>query len=452
MNELLRTLWYYWRTKHGRKFRTRDQLHAWQNYRIQKFLRQVLPRSPFYQSYYSGYKLEDWQQFPLINKSIMMTNFDRLNTVGITQPEAMAIAIKAEENRDFRSTIRGYTVGLSSGTSGSRGLFLVSPEEQQAWAGIILAKALPGSILNRQKIAFFLRANSNLYETVRQKRIQFQYFDLFQVLDEHIARLNHYQPTILVAPASMLRLLAEAQLRNQLAILPQRIISVAEVLDPLDEQVIRRVFNQPVHQLYQCTEGFLATTCEHGTLHLNEDILVIQKDYIDYDSGRFMPIITDFNRTTQPIIRYQLDDILTERKMPCSCGSVLTAIDQIEGRCDDIFYLPSCDRSHLVPVFPDLIRRTIICTSEAIQEYAVVQTEKSIRIYLKAPENQWLSITSRLESRFNQLLNQVGCQVPPIYFNRYEVRVSHDKKLRRVRREFDVDFLKENILKTSTKD
>ena len=174
MNDLLRILWYYWRTRHGRKFQSSDELHTWQDQQVNRFLCQILPKSPFYQTHYRGLNLQDWRQFPLLNKSIMMANFDSLNTVGISQVEAMAVARTAEESRNFRSTLRGYTVGLSSGTSGNRGLFLVSPAEQQAWAGTILAKALPQSILSRQRIAFFLRANSNLYETVQRQRIPFE--------------------------------------------------------------------------------------------------------------------------------------------------------------------------------------------------------------------------------------------------------------------------------------
>ncbi|NJN73820.1 MAG: adenylate cyclase [Limnothrix sp. RL_2_0] len=438
MNETLRILWSYWRTKYGRNFHNREQLEAWQEHRVKKFLSQVIPKSPFYQAHYSGLNLEDWQQFPVINKSIMMTNFDGLNTVGITLKDAMAIARQAETSRDFRATLGGYTVGLSSGTSGNRGLFLVSRAEQETWAGTILAKALPQSIFSRQRIAFFLRANSNLYETVQRKHIQFEYFDLFQPITQHIARLNKYQPNILVAPASMLRFLAEAKSLGKLSISPSRIVSVAEVLDPLDEQVISQAFNQKIHQLYQCTEGFLASTCSHGTLHLNEDNLVIQKEYINRDSGRFMPIITDFNRSTQPIIRYRLDDILTEQKMPCPCGSVLTAIAQIEGRCDDIFYLPKLNQSELIPIFPDLIRRGIILSSDAIEEYAAVQTPEAIAIYLKVPECQWLTITKILEKTLTKLLLQAGCQVPPLQFNRYQTWTHYDKKLRRVRREFPV--------------
>ncbi len=486
MNKILSILWSYVKTKYLRRFSHRQALEAWQNKQVTAYLKAVLPNSPFYRSHYKDHDLTQWQQLPTINKSVMMANFDRLNTVGITQSAAMTVARQAETSRDFSPTLQGYTVGLSSGTSGNRGLFLISQAEQQSWAGTILAKALPQSILTPQRIAFFLRANSNLYETVQRSRIQFEYFDLFQPLESHITRLNQYQPTILVAPASMLRLLANNLLANNLLtahlpapsldIAPIKLISVAEVLDPLDEQFIQAAFNQPVHQLYQCTEGFLAATCEQGTLHLNEDILVIQKDYLDSDSylnsypnshsdsysdshsdsRRFSPIITDFNRTTQPIIRYRLDDILTERSAPCPCGSILTAIEQIEGRCDDIFYLPSLshnrsestDQLALIPVFPDFIRRTIILASDSIEEYAAIQTANGIEIYLKLTEpspqksyeqksyeQQWKTLTTQLTEQLTILFNQLGCKSPPIAFLPYQPQTQQGQKLRRIRRD-----------------
>ena len=451
MNKILSILWSYAKTKYLRQFHHRPALETWQNKQVTAHLKAILPNSPFYRSYYKGYDLTEWQQLPTINKAVMMANFDQLNTVGITQSAAMTVARQAETSRDFSPTLQGYTVGLSSGTSGNRGLFLISQTEQQAWAGTILAKALPQSILTPQRIAFFLRANSNLYETVQRSRIQFKYFDLFQPLESHITRLNQYQPTILVAPASTLRLLANnlltAPATTPLNIAPIKIISVAEVLDPLDEQFIQAAFHQPVHQLYQCTEGFLAATCEQGTLHLNEDILVIQKDYLDSDSRRFSPIITDFNRTTQPIIRYRLDDILTERSTPCPCGSILTAIEQIEGRCDDIFYLQSLSNNDsastdgFIPIFPDFIRRTIIFASDTIEEYAAVQTANGIEIYLKlteplpqqSHEQQWEALTEQLTRQLITLFNQLGCKSPPISFLPYQPHTQHSQKLRRIR-------------------
>ena len=148
-----------------------------------------------------------------------------------------------------------------------------------------------------------------------------------------------------------------------------------------------------------------------------------------------MPIITDFNRTSQPIIRYRLDDILTEQKTPCPCGSKLTAIAQIEGRCDDIFYLPDRTHSRLIPIFPDALRRTIILASEAVQEYAVVQTPEQIKVYLQVPESEWKTTVTSVESRLKERLEALGCQVPSLEFSRYYPNTQYDKKLRRIRRE-----------------
>jgi len=94
-------------------------------------------------------------------------------------------------------------------------------------------------------------------------------------------------------------------LADNLSINPKKIVSVAEVLEEEDEALISKRFSQKVHQIYQCTEGFLAHTCVEGNLHLNEDRVYIEKEFLDEESGRFSPIITDFFRSSQPVIRYR---------------------------------------------------------------------------------------------------------------------------------------------------
>ena len=117
------------------------------------------------------------------------------------------------------------------------------------------------------------------------------------------------------------------------------------------------MFGGAVHQVYQATEGLIACTCPNGKLHLNEDWMLIQKKYMDKNSNRFVPVLSDFNRQTQPIIRYELNDILIEDKNPCSCGNPATVIARIEGRCDDMLYAPG---NPLRPVFPDFIVRAVL--------------------------------------------------------------------------------------------
>ena len=94
----------------------------------------------------------------------------------------------------------------------------------------------------------------------------------------------------------------------------------------------------------------------HGTVHLNEDLLVIEREVIDAASGRFVPIVTDLWRTSQAVIRYRMGDVLVPRRGPCPCGSVLAGVERIEGREDDVLTLPEARGESLLPVFADAVR------------------------------------------------------------------------------------------------
>lgn len=436
MFQIATILWQYLQTKYRQPFRTREELESWQNKKVETFLSKILPLSPFYREYYNDYSIQDWRDFPTIDKHTMMEHFDQLNTAGIRKEHAFALALQAEESRDFKPTIHNITIGLSSGTSGNRGLFLVSNRERYCWAGVMLAKLLPRSLFQPHRTALFLRANSNLYMSVQHGRIQFRFFDLIKPIESHLKPLIEYQPTILVAPPSLLRFLAEEKKFGKLSIQPEKIISVAEVLEPLDRKVIEDAFDQTIHQIYQCTEGFLAATCEHGTLHINEDILVIQKEYIDKNAGKFSPIITDFNRTTQPILRYRLNDILVAKKDPCPCGSPLMAIQSIEGRCDDIFALPAINQRKYIKVFPDFIRNAIISAHPAIQEYFVIQhSTNQLEISLRSPDGMADETSRAVVQSIRKLCQKMQCRVPDVLFTPYHHK-PNSKKLRRIQRTF----------------
>src|SRR6266568_8689714 len=151
-----------WRWQHLRG----PALERYQEQRAQRIVEFARQRSPFYRAYWSGYNPKAWRVLPIVEKGLMMTNFDTFNTRSITREQAMDIALRAERERDFRPWLAGLTVGLSSGTSGHRGLFLVSSREQAAWAGTILARTLHTLPHGTLRVAFFLRSNSNLYEQV----------------------------------------------------------------------------------------------------------------------------------------------------------------------------------------------------------------------------------------------------------------------------------------------
>ncbi|WP_028596717.1 F390 synthetase-related protein [Paenibacillus assamensis] len=431
-----RILQHYLKTKYGSRFYDREQLEQFHKQQIKKQLLFTMEKSPFYRQLYAPFlkEIEQGQlaALPIIDKEVMMEHFDTLNTVHISKEEAFRVAFEAEKTRNFSPTIRNITVGLSSGTSGNRGVFLVSEEEQTLWAGSIIGKVLPSSILHKHTIAFFLRANSNLYEATKNKRISFHFFDLLDSFQQHITRLNEVNPSILIAPPSMLRKIASWQQEGLISLCPQKIISVAEVLEDMDRAFIRAAFQQTVHQVYQCTEGFLATTCVQGTLHINEDLVHIEKEYLDQENGVFVPIITDFMRKTQPIIRYRLNDILIEKKTACTCGSPFLALERIDGRCDDIFIGRSELDNREVSIFPDYIRRAIMFASNEIQQFKVIQHSiDNVEIKLEAPPEHLALCQSNVIQELNTLWSAKKCVIPHVFFSHYDIQL-HDKKLKRI--------------------
>ena len=380
MNFKLKILWYLIVIRLT-KWLYRKKLSDIQKRRFRSLLRS-LKKSPYYGSVINPDPgLTD---FPLMDKMTFMQHFDTINTCGLTLDECMQVAQEAEQSRDFSPMINGISVGLSTGTSGNRGVFLVSEKERAVWVAMVLDRVI-GFSLRKRKVAFFLRANNNLYQSTQSGLLEFCFFDIFKKMDENMAPLHAFQPAILVAQPSVLCMIAEEQIKGKLSISPQKIISVAEVLSVEDKNFLEEVFQQTIHQVYQCTEGFLASSCKYGTMHFNEDFLIIEKKYIDSEKTRFHPVITDLLRRSQPIVRYELNDIITE-KQNCACGSSMLAIESIDGRSDDILVFKSRQKNE-VRLFPDILRNTIVLSDENISDYCLIQSAPDqLKLYIKSTD------------------------------------------------------------------
>lgn len=398
--------------------KTRAQLERRQQRLLRRALRHARKTFPFYRDVPAG----GLEVFPLLDKAAWLASFRELNAYGLDLEECRKIAAEAERSRDFSRLEGDLAVGLSTGTSGRPGVFLVSPQERARWAGVMLAKALPGRLRDGARVALFLRSGSPLYSTLSTGRIRFRYFDLRRPLAELMAEAEAFDPTVLAAPPQVLRLLDATRLS------PRRIYSLAEVLDPHDEASIAAAFSQPVHQIYQASEGFLGITCGQGRVHLNEDLLVIEKEYVA--TGRFVPVITDLHRRTQAIIRFRLGDVLVESREPCPCGSPFLAIDRIEGRFDDVLALPRNGR--LAPLFADYVTRAVLGASPAISDFRCVQ---------EAPGSLILSLEGNAFAAAADALVRTcvehGLTPPEIRPGRVE---DPSVKLRRVRRTFPAEF------------
>lgn len=345
---------------------------------IKKQWQKALEASTFYHPL-----LSSDSELPIVNKTLFMERFDDINTVNIKKEDAFRVALKSETSRDFSPTIGEISIGLSSGTSGNKGIFLTSKREKEIWVGAVLDRVI-GFSLRKRNIAFFLRANNNLYEAVNSSLLNFQFFDIKTPIAEHFDTLVQLKPDILVAQPSVLMVIA--RLYQSANTTPQigKIISVAEVLEDDQKQFFEQVFQCNIEQVYQCTEGFLAHTCKKGNLHFNEDWLEIEKKYIDKEKTRFHPIITDYLRTTQPVVRYELNDIIQEGDA-CTCGLKSTVIRKIEGRADDVFTFKRNGTEKVI--YPDFIRRAVINANDVVVNYRVEkQSDDKIGLFIDTVE------------------------------------------------------------------
>lgn len=415
---------YYWlQILTRRSFRTRKSLEAYQHKKIKRFAKSVLIHSPYYKKF-SYFNFSKWNEIPIISKTEFMANFNAINTCNITIEEAMPFAIAAETNRSFNSEINGITVGLSTGTSGKRGLFLVSENERAQWVSIVMSRVIQPKLFQKQKIAFFLRANSNLYTSVSSGLFEFKYFDIFKPINQLLEELNAFAPNIVAAQPSVLSDIANAQQNGNISITPHQLLSFAEVLHSSDKEFIEMQLKAPITEVYQCTEGFLGASCKNGTLHLNEDFIYFEKEWID--ENKFYPIITDFSRSSQPIVRYKLNDILQVKQTPCTCGSPLLALEKIIGRDDDVLIFNN------QKIYPDLLVRRIAIICNEFQNYNISQiAQNQLEVQIECDPSDFETLVINFSQAIMGLLNELGITNVAIDYKCKAVRKAGNK-LRKV--------------------
>ncbi|MEZ2332866.1 F390 synthetase-related protein [Mesorhizobium sp. RCC_202] len=335
--------------------KSRADFERWQATALRRFLDRDLPRAPFYGE--APTRLSD---LPVTDKALVMARFADFNVHGLTAAKAWAAL-------DGGGRIGGMTVGASTGTSGNRGLFVISEAEKYRWLGTILAKAAPDLLWRGMRVAIILPQNTALYDSARKSRlVKLAFFDLTRGPESWCGALEAFDPTVIIAPPKILRHVAAERFRLQ----PKRVFSAAETLDPVDRPVIENFFRLPLDQIYMATEGLFAVTCRRGGLHLAEDSVFFE--FEPAGEGLVTPLVTAFRRQTQIMARYRMNDLLRLSQQPCKCGSALRCVDEIVGRMDDVFRLASANG----PIFvtPDVLRNAVLKADRRIDDFRLVQT------------------------------------------------------------------------------
>jgi putative adenylate-forming enzyme len=396
-----------------------DKIKKYQESRIRNRVRFVLSGSDFYREHYAGIDTSDIWNLPVTNKKMMMENLSRFNTLGLDKNELLEFCLNTEKTRDFTKRLKGATVGMSSGTSGNKGVEIITKSEENLLRALFFARF---DFPEKEKInlAFILRVTSPAL-SLKKFGHKLTYIDQLDSLDNILKKLNNLQPNIISAPPSMLKILAKEKETGRLRVNPIKLVSYAEVLYPDVKDYLKKIFQCEIREIYKCSEGAIGITCRYGNLHINEDIVAVQ--LINNDGSTTAPgnpchklIITDLHKGSLPIIRYELNDILTLSINKCKCGSSFRVIEKIHGRSDDLCWgIRKTDNSRQF-IYQDYISRTIISVSDDIEEFQAIQKDYNhmiLRIKLR-PMVESTDIQEKLIQSIRKVFSDYNCNEPRV--------------------------------------
>lgn len=409
---------------------TREELVKFQHQQLSSLVRHAIRHSPFYQELYRNIKTDQkivLNDLPIINKATMMEKFDHF----VTDPRLKLRELQAHIGQLTRDEyyLGEYRVLTTSGSSGVKGIFVFNRKE---WSTVLAANFRGGLTagisarpLKRLRVAW-IGANSPMHISYRMafssemSRLKMQRLFATSSIGDLTDALNTFQPEMLVSYPSIASLLAIEQLEGHLNIHPQVVETGAEVRTNEMELKIREAWGVTPFNIYLTTEGGAVNVdCSfHRGIHIFEDLSIVevvdeQNQPVPDGLPGYKVLITNLFNFTQPLIRYEIFDMLTMSPEPCPCGRPFRLITMVEGRSDDIVYLQT-PQGRDVPVHPIHFENVMGMLHE-IKEYCVVHKADGINISIVLREGaSYEEVAGKLRANLRESLESLGTKCPEI--------------------------------------
>jgi phenylacetate-CoA ligase len=404
-----------------------ERREAHQRERLTELVRYAAARSPYWRDATAGYDpAVGVSSLPELDKATMMERFDEV----VTDPR-----LRRDELLDHVERLRGdelhlgrYRAMTTSGSSGRKGLFVY---DRAGWTAItaqlLYLSALAG---NRPRIPRLRIAALGGGSPAHMSRRSAQTLDvgMHRVLSlpvtlplaQLVEALNRFRPDFVNAYPSIGVLLAEEQLAGRLRLQLRAMSTSSELRTPEATARIEEAFGVTPFDVYATTEGLWATECErHDGLHLIEDDVIAEN--VDED-GRPVPdgtpgsrlLVTNLANRVQPIIGLAVSDAVTLTSAPCACGRTLRRIERVEGRTDDVIWLPGAD-GRAVAVHP--LQFAVVARDRDVIEFQVVQQGARLVVLVVGRGE---ALEERIRDRLSERLASLGVHDATIDVRRRE--------------------------------
>jgi phenylacetate-coenzyme A ligase PaaK-like adenylate-forming protein len=237
-------------------------------------------------------------------------------------------------------------------------------------------------------------------------------------IEDLVQRLNSIQPHVLRGFPSMLGLLVTEQLQGRLHINPSIIAGGGEPLtSELRKQLQAAWPKSSVFDIYGTQEGLRAMECNPGQgMHIFEDlgiVEVVDENNCPVPDGTLghKILFTSLFGFTQPVIRYEITDMMVLAPEPCPCGQPFRRILAINGRNDDVLYLQG-RRGRQVAVHP-VHFWNVLESFANIRQYQVVHESYGICLRLMFEEGNG-HVAFSVQEQLARKLHTLGVDRPSI--------------------------------------
>lgn len=411
-----------------------ERLRAHQRQRLLAIVRYAATHSPYYRERFAGIELSDdldLRALPRLDKATMLDHFDDLVTdrrLTLAGVEQHLTELEGSNPRTEPMLFDEYRAMASGGTSGRRGVFIYGRadwRETLAGVGLCWGAYFDSSPrLPRRRLAA-ITADNPLHMSGRWNRSLDVGFHRMLRLDARapigdlVEALNAFQPEGINTYASIAALLAERQLAGELRIAPRVLGTSGEVLTAeMRERIVAAWGRQPFNYYGASETGLIATECDHHAgLHVLEE--QVQLEVVD-DEYRPVPagepgarlLLTNLFNRTQPLIRYELNDLITVSPEPCPCGRPFPLLETVGGRSDDVLELPAAEGG-TIKVHPVTLRSPLAGIG-VLSEYRIVYRAGELRVEAVLAGADGRQACSEIETGLGAALAERGVRVPPI--------------------------------------
>ncbi len=352
---------------------TREEHSNYQVKCLRKILRTAFESVPYYRNikaeinceYEDFRRVDDIRSLPFLEKDVVRNNSrDLLN-----------ISIRDDLYKNFTSGTTGTPMEVfETQESFSRRWAFVA--RLRTWAGIecpIYPKRAQFTGRNiipirQEKSGVYWRhnyaGNALLLSTVHLSP---------NTVPRYIRAIKKYRPDLIDGYPSAMLILARVGIDLGMELpRPKAIIVTAETLLPAHREELEKAFCCKVFNQYAATEpSCFWCDCEFGNMHINPEYGISEilnkegKEVLPGEAGEI--VVTSFLNNVMPLIRYRIGDIgVLKNGSDCRCGRKMPCIEKIDGRMDDILYIPA--RGYVGRLDPSFKALSNIIESQVIQE------------------------------------------------------------------------------------